>query len=529
MLAPIGGGVGEDISYDERFEALKNEVDKLQALEGGKVDWGMVASTADELLAERSKDFRVAIYYAAARAQLDGPMGLLEGLLLVRDLDAAFWETMFPALRRPKARGNLVGWMSSLTAPSIASYSPRAPDADVLAALDEVSREVDADLRDKLADNYGGMGELRQAIRNVLTLVPKPAPPPAPPLSTSSSTAPERSALPPRAVASFDAPAPTSDAQGITLGALTDEASAMSAISEMGLLLRRAGDALRTADPANPLAYRYARTGAWLELVVAPPAEGGQTLVPSPPSGIREQLDAMVAAENWLGVITLAEESAAEYILWLDPHRYAANAMDRLGALFINAKKALLRELAILTMRVPTMASLAFNDGTPFADGPTKMWLEAEVQPALGSGSAGGAGSSSASTLDGPVAEGRQLAASGRLAEAIELVTKAVASAPSPADRFRGRLALAKLCLSAEQFAIARAQLEGLDRLVELHHLDEWEPSLCADLYAALYAAHRGFNRGEEVSAEARAKESAAFQRLCQLDAGAALRLATEA
>src|SRR5262249_7456757 len=156
------------------------------------------------------------------------------------------------------------------------------------------------------------------------------------------------------------------------------------------LLLVRAGDALRAADPGNALAYRFGRIGAWLEINQAPPADGGTTLVPSPPSGLRDTFDTMAAAENWLGVIQSADEAAAEYVLWLDPIRYMANAMDRLGAIFINAKKTLLRETAVLLMRVPTLATLSFSDGVPFADGQTKMWIDAEVAPLMSGGGGGG-------------------------------------------------------------------------------------------------------------------------------------------
>jgi type VI secretion system protein VasJ len=240
---------------------------------------------------------------------------------------------------------------------------------------------------------------------------------------------------------------------------------------------------------------------------------------------MRNQLDALIAAENWVRLMHLAEEAAVQFILWLDPHRYLANAMDRAGANFLNAKKAVVREVGVLLLRAPKIETLAYNDGTPLADGSTKMWLESEVFPAMGGGGGGG-GASVASFLEGPLQEARALAGGGQLPEAIDIISKAANMAPSGADRFRGRLAVAKMCLQAEQFAVARAQLEGLAALVEHHRLADWEPDLCAEVYSALYAAHRGQNRGDEVAPEARMREAAAFERLCQLDAGAAIKLA---
>ena len=108
MLEPISGGVGADATYDELFEAIKTEVDKMQSIEGGKVDWNKIASNAEELLTEKTKDFRLAVYYGAAKAQTSGVTGALDGLVLINELDAAFWATMYPPIKRPRTRGGLM-------------------------------------------------------------------------------------------------------------------------------------------------------------------------------------------------------------------------------------------------------------------------------------------------------------------------------------------------------------------------------------------------------------------------------------
>src|SRR5690242_575393 len=92
LLAPINGGVGDDVSYDEAFDVVKNEVEKLNSLAGEKVDWDAVASNTSDILSERSKDFRLALYFAAAKAQKGGFEGLLDGLVLVQGLTAQFWD-----------------------------------------------------------------------------------------------------------------------------------------------------------------------------------------------------------------------------------------------------------------------------------------------------------------------------------------------------------------------------------------------------------------------------------------------------
>lgn len=133
------------------------------------------------------------------------------------------------------------------------------------------------------------------------------------------------------------------------------------------------------------------------------------------------------------------------------------------------------------------------------------------------------------SKLAAKVAEAQNLLANGALPAAVQLLMKVAAAETTAAGRFRGQLAVARLCLQAEQILIARSALDGLDRLVEAHRLWEWEPDLCVEFYSSLYTVHRALNaataaNGLEIPLEARTRETAIFDRLCQLDASAALK-----
>jgi type VI secretion system protein VasJ len=105
------------------------------------------------------------------------------------------------------------------------------------------------------------------------------------------------------------------------------------------------------------------------------------------------------------------------------------------------------------------------------------------------------------------------------------LLEKAAAAAPTPVDRFRAKLAIAQICAQIQQFAIARAQLETLEQLIERHHLTAWQPDICAEAYGALFTCLRAMNQGYDAPPEARVKEAQAFERLCQLDAALAFKL----
>src|SRR5262249_21075520 len=158
---------------------------------------------------------------------------------------------------------------------------------------------------------------------------------------------------------------------------------ANAAIAQCARILGRAGAVLRAANVGDPLAYRLAR-GVWVEIHDTPANENGVTVAPAPAG--KEQFEAMVASEDWLGLVTAAEDAAIESPLWLDPHRYVALAMDKAGPMFMKARKIVLREVATLLVRAPGIVDLQFNDGTPLADVETKAWIDAEVKGVLGAG-----------------------------------------------------------------------------------------------------------------------------------------------
>ena len=54
LVEPINGGVGEDVSYDEKFDQIKAETEKLQSLAGETCNWGEVAVAAEELLQDKA-------------------------------------------------------------------------------------------------------------------------------------------------------------------------------------------------------------------------------------------------------------------------------------------------------------------------------------------------------------------------------------------------------------------------------------------------------------------------------------------
>ncbi len=549
LLEPISGGVGEDVSYDEKFDEIRNETEKMQSLSGGTVDWGAVAVSAEEILQDKSKDFRVACYLATCKMR-NNLEGVLDGVLLITRIVEKYWDEMYPPLKRMKARAGMVEWMSEQSGPIVKDFKLTAADGPLVKTLEETSKALDELLRDKMGDKYPSMRELRNGVRHLDRTVPKekpkPPPKPEPEKAPEAAQQPAAQAAAPAAAAPPPPPPPPPPPAAAPVQVATVDAAgakeAMKALGGIGRNLVKLANVMRGEKPDSHIAYRIARFGMWIEVVGAPPVNDGKTMVPPPAPHVRQRLDSLAAAQDWLALVNEAETAACDNILWLDPHRYVATGMSALGVQFNKCKGEMLTQTALHLKRVPTMAKLAFSDGTPFADGQTQMWIENEVMPVLASGEGGGGGGP-ASVLDEPLKEAQGLAMKGELGKALEVVAAAAAGAPTPSERFRGKLALAQLCLSGGQHEIAKSALAGLTGEIDKHDLTTWDPGLCSDFYACLYAATKGVNDNKRPkgqlpppvpgqppppgpSDEDLAAEAFAFERLCQLDPAAALKLA---
>jgi type VI secretion system protein VasJ len=529
MLAPINGGVGDDASYDESFEAIKTEIDKVNSLEGGKTEWPTVASLAESLLSEKSKDFRVALYYGAGAAMTAGLRGVLDGLVVLLELSNAFWEPMYPALKRPRARGNLCSWYVDIALPVVQSATPTAKDRGMVQAIDKVFGELDGLLAERLGEAYPGMGPLRDQIRSLVNRVPADAPPPPPPPPPVSQPQPSASSgdggyAEPQVDYVADTNAPAAGGGGVGIGPddIVDPGSAYQALQQLVPLIGRAADIMLGSDPTGPDGFRLARAAANLMIGGTPYNEGGGTQIDGPREHVVSALNDMLGAGDWQNLMTTAQQLASEYPLWLDAARALATALENLGPDYAKARDVVVKETAALLARAPELPTLSFADGTPMANADTQAWCGS-----LGGGGGGGGGGKS--PVDKAVAEAEKLILAEQLPQAIAVLSRVASQAVAPAHRFKARLELGKICLRMQLLDIARAQLEGLERLAEEHRLAAWDPELCAEMYANLYRVRKAVSAQNYEDQELVKKASQSFARLCELDAAQAFKVMQEA
>ncbi len=508
LIQPLaeGNGVGIDVSYDETFEAIRAEVEKLTAVDSGPPNWEKIAAGAREITAEKSRDFRVLVYFAAAEFQSRRPPRVLDALVVLLAAVERHWGEMFPSASRPRARANLLVWLTEIGPGMIDTIEPRLDDRDVCDAAVEAYRTLDSALGQNLVDAMPNTSALRDALVRLAGRVPEPereATSDASGGSTSSSS---------DAIAGGAAPV-----------AVVDIESAGQAVEQACITLVQAGQLFRRTQPMNPTGYVLERLGRWLPIDGIPTQPNGRSFFFAPSSFVVDQMAGLREASDWAGLLEMANDWFDNAPTWLDVQNQIWVALQGQGSEYDAARQAIVTSLRWFLGRIPEVLTGTFQGGEPMANAATTEWIKAYVLAGQGSG-----GPSTGSSFEEKLTEARAKASSGQLMEAVSLLTVVAAAAPSPRERFRVLLASAQMCVAAQQFGVARAQLEGLDNLAESHRLSDWDPELCAELYSALFEACRGVNQNAQgrSTPEDERREHAAFAKLAQISPATALRVA---
>jgi type VI secretion system protein VasJ len=511
---------GATAKTNPQYEAVIAEMTKLESVTGGAVDWPMVLDSSGKVLQSVSKDLRIATYLAYGMYQTQGLDGLATGLVVISEIMDRYWAGLFPELARLRGRANALGWLIERASSTLPDVKVDGNARERVEALDVAAARLAEVARQKFEANGPAVRPLLESVQRLKASLPAEAPPPPPPPQPQAKPA----TPPPPAVAPVAAAAPAAAMPAVA--GLASVEAATDFLRQTGSALVSAAATMRRAAAADPQSYRLLRVGLYLHLVQPPPSDAsGKTSIPAPPAALRTQLERMAANAKWAEVLEEAESALAQHRFWVDLHFLSARALAELGPTFQPARQSLLTELSSWLKRMPAVPKFLFGDGSPSASGETRAWLESELAPPAASGGAPSAGKSEDKGADeeaAAVAEARKLLGGGKAPEAIALLQKRIEAATSSRQRFRARLALAKLCVGSAQPNMARALYEALDREAVERGLDVWEPALAAECLEGLLTV----SRPPPKSAEGLVSEfNARYHRLCLIDPGAALRV----
>lgn len=455
-LEPISAAapVGEDPGYDDDFQCMREEVNKLSG-----ADVERVGQLAETLLTERCKDLRVATYYLWSRLQRDGEAGLADGLTLLAALLERFAGQLLPA--RPNSRRMALEWLASGKVLDSLSLFPEVVKAETqrtvaaLAWLEQLFAAWPEDQRPTLTPLYGALSMRLAQSGGVDALVPQ------------------------NIAAHAETLAPTA---GPGLSTIKSGRDLLDAGKQLAGYLRD--------QPQGWLAaHRLLTSLRWDTVHQLPPQEAnGNTRLVPPRTEYRAQLKRLYLQQSWAELLDQAERMFAEGVnhFWLDLQWCLCQALGRLGVPHEAWADILKRDLGMFLERLPGLEQLRWNDGTPFADETTLDWIAQQVNgnhaspwlPTL-------PGASPADDVLGLESEALAQADS----DGVEAALAWLANRPdirTGRQRWLLRLLMARV---AEQYGKADLALHlfgELDALAQQQGLGDWEPELSFEVKARL-------------------------------------------
>lgn len=341
---------GDDPAYDDNFQLMREEMNKLSG-----IDTGLICSLSENVLTYLSKDIRTATFYLWARLHRDGEMGLAEGLEFLAGLMQRFSGQLHP--QRDRSRKAALEWLGSSRMLDSLSLYPEVELSTLqrivgaLALIEQVTAQEEEDVHPQFAPLY-------QALENRLAQC-----------GGADSVVPQNSGE----ESPLSVPASSPLVTAVTSGRdLLDQAKLLAGF-------------LRD-QPAGWLAgHHMMKSVRWDTLTQLPPLDAsGRTRLTSPKPDNRAHLKRLYIQQSWLELLEQTDSLFSQGInhLWLDVQWYSWQALLKIDHDSVRAD-IICQDLKGLLNRMPGLESLAFNDGTPFADEVTRNWISQHVMDNL--------------------------------------------------------------------------------------------------------------------------------------------------
>ena len=467
LCQPISDSMpcGESLRDDASFDQLQEEIRRLDSLTQESIDWPFVVRLAEEILERKSKDLRVASYLAAAYLETEGAEGFIRGLQVLSTLLARYWEQLHPSTKRLSGRISALEWLCRRAVKALDSRHLKIPEAYAKNACDTFEK---FESLCRSLESKGLVGELKSQVRSL-----------GENLRDSSRGA----------SISKRAPRGKDTAQEFTVAPRSaDEVhtwlrkTSKSAVLYTKQLLER--------EATDPWVYRVHRLSFWADLRCPDADERKRTAIPGPPvDQTHVYLEARKEEADSTHLARL-EVAFSKYPLWLDLSHRIDQTLTCMGAEATSLKQLLRGEVASLLLRQPDLPHLHFRSGVPFASDATKEWLrslvEATRQPPGRVRRKTPKGLADSDTaLQKIVTQCEADVAREGVVHAIERFELARSALPRDGveSRFSWGFALARFCCDHGQLEIALAHLEQLLRWIQIHQLEDWEPSLALKVY----------------------------------------------
>jgi len=470
---------GTDIRYDQSFDELQTEVDKLSSPAlAGSVNWERVCRFASDILMNKSKDMVVAGYLCVALVYTRRNDGFSMGLKLYLELLERFWEDLYPSKHRMRGRVRAVEWWVERNEIALKQLANPCFSTLQLELIHENLNRLEIYLSEHLenAPSLNGVREFFGRFSDSIDTSPKHEP--------AANAAPE-SPVEPAPLPSIKRELEPKDHNFPRK--ITNRQEADDALNEGLKRVTDASSCLWQQDPASPICYRLTRKAAWYAVEDLPPTVNGRTRIPPPTTTEKNLLFELRNRGDAEALLKAAEARLSQYIFWLDLNRLVSEALSRLGSRYEKAHEAVCQETAFLMQRLPGLENLSFSDGTPFATPETRQWLDGidfrKITPvdALSTPVDMSAGSEVEVTIKQNIDQIQLLIRKGNIVEAMEDLQRKLRSSSSKREKLLWRLALSRMLVEVGKSQLALPHLDQILVDIDCHGLEEYDPILAID------------------------------------------------
>ncbi|MBJ3816983.1 type VI secretion system protein TssA [Shimwellia pseudoproteus] len=455
-LRPLDGTTlaGDDPVYYDAFRGIREEVNKLSG-----IDTERICRLSEALLLSISKDLRVITFYIWARLHQDGEAGFAQGIALLSAMLERFGTLLYPL--RAQSRKAALEWLSSKRMTDSLSMYPEVDMsmmqriAGGLLLSEQIFQTFDEDERPDLGPLYQALDNRLAQSGGATCLVPQ---------TSREGNGPAASAP------------STPEINAITSGRdLLDQARVLATY-------------LREQTDGWLAGHHLLKSVRWDTLTALPPLDAaGRTRLDPPRPDSRAQLKRLYLQKNWPELLAYTDTLFAQGVnhLWLDVQWYTWQALIQSDADTVRAT-IICHDLNGLLSRLPGLASLAFSDGTPFADEVTLNWLNQTVLDDMPEWQAAPVAASAEDVL---ILEPEVLArADGEGIEAALSWLQVQPGYTASRDQWLMRLLMARVSEQYGKNEMALHLLAALDTSAGVLTLAQWAPALVFEV-----KARRGF------------------------------------
>lgn len=463
VLSTFSGesSTGQSLMEDPTMEYLENEIMKVGSLAHTGVEWGKVESESLRLLSDTSKDLKVLGFLLLCLQRGGNGERFALSLYLLHQVLDSWWDDAwpYPGDKGKRARRMLLTQILQRALKEVSALSFDGGVGDgrefCLTTLDKLREQAGAR---ELPDE--GLSDLRRAVEKL----PSPSDMPKPSETVEKTGTASHSSL--------AGPSATQggSASSASLGSLTLDPANERATRQS---LLKVADMLTDTTPADALGYQLRRYAIWQTITSVPPARDGiksdlAAVSADRVADYRESLSKSPDLALWQRI----EQSLSVSPFWLEGHWLSAQVASALG--HDTCAEAIRTAVKTFVERLPELADMTFNDGTPFLPKAVADWMLSG--PARGS-SAGGA-----SAWEQAYEDARGVMEQQGLAPAMQLLEEGLEAAREPRDRFYWRLMSSQLMKDSGMKSLAKQQVQDLREQTRGMSLEDWEPGLVARL-----------------------------------------------